>query len=282
MGTAAATGADLASGSPAELLRAYGDQGDLEARERVITAYIPLVESLARRYSCRGEPLEDLVQVGAIGLIKAVDRFDPKRGVAFAAFAAPNIVGEIRRHLRDRSDPIRVPRRYQEVSVRLRGVRRELAARLQRDPTTAELAAAAEVEERELDETLRAEHARRPVSLADAAPSLSAEDVFRRSEDRLSVSRSMRSLHRHERHALRYRYYADMSQEEIAGRLGISQSQASRLIASALAKLRVELEEKSNVSPARALHSGHGDSRRRRGGPARGRSVKAPPAIVEL
>ena len=280
METVAETGQARARGSSAELLRAYRERGDLAARERVIEAYVPLVESLARRYSRGREPLEDLVQVGAIGLIKAVDRFDPRRGTPFAAFAAPNILGEIRRHLRDKCEPIRVPRRYQEGSVRLRSVQRQLAARLHRNPTTAELAAAAEVEASELDETLRAEHARSPVSLADAAPSLTVEDVFQPSEDRLSVARSMRSLHRRERHALRCRYYADMSQDEIAGSLGISQSQTSRLIASGLTKLRVELEGKPRLASPRAIDSGHGDSRRRRGDPARGRCVKAPPAIL--
>src|SRR6266550_7185020 len=98
---------------------------DVESRERLIEQQLPLVESLARRYAHRGERLEDLVQVGTIGLIKAVDRYEPTRGVEFAAFAVPNILGEIKRHLRDRCDPIRVPRRYQEISAQMRSVRRQ-------------------------------------------------------------------------------------------------------------------------------------------------------------
>src|SRR6266550_2054219 len=120
---------------------------DIEARERLIEQQLPLVESLARRYAHRGERLEDLVQVGTIGLIKAVDRYEPTRGVEFAAFAVPNILGEIKRHLRDRCDPIRVPRRYQETCARMRSTRRQLTASLQRNPTTAEHAEAADLDE---------------------------------------------------------------------------------------------------------------------------------------
>ena len=271
MTIAAAAGRSLSRGSAAELLRAYRERDDLAARERVIEAYLPLVESLARRFVHRGERLEDLVQVGSIGLIKAVDRFDPARGVELATFAAPNILGEIRRHLRDRSGTIRVPRRYQEVSARLRSAQRQLTDRLQRTPTASELAAAAELNERELAEVLRAEQARTPLSLADAAPAVSAEDVFHASENRLLVSRSMRCLPQRERQALRYRYFADLSQDEIAGRLGLSQTQASRLIASALAKLRANLDEKSDPGSRRELNSRHGDSRRRRGSVVRAR-----------
>ena len=108
---------------------------DIESRERLIEQQLPLVESLARRYAHRGEPMEDLVQVGTIGLINAVDRYEPERGVALSAFAVPNILGEIKRHLRDRCGPIRVPRRYQETSARMRSTRWQLAARLQRNPT---------------------------------------------------------------------------------------------------------------------------------------------------
>ena len=149
--------------------------GDLEARTRLIERQLPLVESLARRYTHRGERLEDLVQVGTIGLIKAVDRYEPARGVEFTAFAVPNILGEIKRHLRDRCGPIRVPRRYQEINARMRSTRRQLAAHLQRNPTPAELAAAANLDDGELAEAMRAEQARVPLSLTDAAPTVSAD-----------------------------------------------------------------------------------------------------------
>jgi RNA polymerase sigma-B factor len=248
----------------AMLHRAYRN-GDLAARERLIEAYLPLARSLAQRFANCGERVEDLVQVGSIGLIKAVDRFDPERGVDLAAFAAPNILGEIKRHLRDKTAPIRVPRRHQEVSSRLLYTRRQLAARLQRNPTSCELAAAAELDDGELDDALRVEQARTPMSLTEAAPAVSADEVFDASEDRVTLWRSMRTLHRRERQAVRCRYFADMSQDEIAERLGISQTQTSRVLASGLAKLRADLEGKGGSSASRAVHSWHGDIRRRPG-----------------
>lgn len=242
---------------------------DLASRQRLIEQQLPLVESLARRYAHRGEQLEDLVQVGTIGLIKAVDRYEPARGVALTAFAVPNILGEIKRHLRDRAGPIRVPRRYQESSARMRRARRELAEHLQRNPTAAEVAAAANLSESELAEATRAEQARSPLSLTEAGRAVSADETLDASEDRLLVSCGLRSLHRREQLALRYRYFGDLSQEEIAARLGISQTQTSRLIVSGLAKLRDDFEGKSRCAGRqKALHSWHGDSASRRGSAA--------------
>ena len=249
---------------------------DLEARERLIEQQLPLVASLARRYTHRGESLEDLVQVGTIGLIKAVDRYEPTRGVEFTAFAVPNIIGEIKRHLRDRCGPIRVPRRYQEISARMRSTRRQLAAHLQRNPTTAELANAANLDEGELAEAMRAEQARVPLSLTDTSPAVSADEMFDASEDRLLISGGLRALHRHERQALRLRYFEDLSQDEIAGRLGISQTQASRLIASGLAKLRADFEGRSRCAARpQHLNSWYGDSASRRGSAAAGNRDEA-------
>jgi RNA polymerase sigma-B factor len=253
------------------MIATCASERDLERRQRLIEQQLPLVRSLARRYAHRGEQLEDLVQVGTIGLIKAVDRYEPTRGVEFIAFAVPNILGEIKRHLRDRCSPIRVPRRDQEISARMRSTRRQLTAHLQRNPTTAELAAAANLDEDELEEAMRAEQARAPLPLTDAAPALGAEEIFDASEDRLLIARGLRSLHRHERQALRCRYYEDLSQDEIAARLGISQTQASRLIASGLAKLRDNFEGKSRCAARqKALHSWHGDPASRRGSAAAG------------
>jgi RNA polymerase sigma-B factor len=249
----------------AGLHRAYRTEGDLAARERLIEAYLPLVQALAHRFAHRGEHVEDLVQVGSIGLIKAVDRFEPARGVDLAAFAVPNIVGEIKRHLRDRSGLIRVPRRQQEANMRLGQTRRRLTRRLQRAPSRLEVAAAADLNDRELADASRAELAHSPLALAEESPAVTADDVFQASEARLAVSSGLRTLHRSERQALRCRYFGDMSQTEIADRLGISQTQASRLLASGLAKLRTNLDGNSDSPPSRKLHSGHGDSRRRHG-----------------
>jgi len=255
----------LSRAEAAGLHRAYRAEGDLAARERLIEAYLPLVHALAHRFAHRGEHVEDLVQVGSIGLIKAVDRFEPSRGVDVAAFAVPNIVGEIKRHLRDRSGLIRVPRRQQEANMRLGQARRRLTHRLQRAPSRLELAAAAELNDRELADASRAEQARSPWTLAEESPAVAADEVFQASEDRVAVSSGLRTLHRSERQALRCRYFDDMSQTEIADRLGISQTQASRLLASGLAKLRTNLGGNSDSLPSRELHSGHGDSRRRHG-----------------
>jgi RNA polymerase sigma-B factor len=235
------------------------------ARARQIEAYLPLVRSLARQFVFRGERLDDLVQVGAIGLIKAVDRFDPARGVDLAAYATPTILGEIKRHLRDRAALIQVPRREQETSARVRARRRELTGQLQRPPTSSELAAAAELDDSALAAALLAEEAAAPVSLADAAPALRDDESLHASDDRIAVSSCLRRLHHSERRALHYRYFGDMSQSEVAARLGVSQTQASRLLASGLAKIRADLEAGGDFSRSRQLNSWHGDCGRRPG-----------------
>ena len=255
----------LTRAQAAELQRAYHLRRDLDARGRLIEAYLPLVQSLAQRFVHQGERFEDLVQVGSIGLIKAVDRFEPDRGIDFATFAVPNIVGEIKRHLRDRTGVIRVPRRQQQARARVRAAHRRLSAELQRTPTTSELESAADVEDSDVVDAARAECARAPLALVDEAPTLSADDMFRATEDRVTVSTCLRRLRRQERQALGERFYADLSQTEIASRLGLSQTQTSRLIAAGLAKLRKDLEPGAHFSASRELNSGHGDSRRRHG-----------------
>lgn len=254
----------LTRAETAALQRAYRDDGDLAARRQLIEAYLPLARSLAKRFAHRGEQVEDLVQVGSIGLIKAVDRFEPARG-DLAAFAVPTIVGEIRRHLRDKGTLIRVPRRQQEATVRLGRARRQLTRRLQRAPTQLELVAAGEVSTNDLAEAARVRDARSPLALVDDAQALTADDVFHASEDRVAVIAGMRALHRRERQALRCRYFEDMSQTEVAAALGISQTHASRLLASGLAKLRTNLSGNTDSSLSGELDSGHGDSRRRPG-----------------
>jgi RNA polymerase sigma-B factor len=252
-------------------LACHGHDG--AARERLIEKYIPLVRTIARRYAYTREPYEDLVQVGSIGLIKAVDRYEPERGVDLAAFAVPNIVGEIRRYLRDVSGPVRLPRRHQEICARIGVARRHLSARLQRAPTSSELARAADLNEHELAEALQAEEVRAPVSLSEASELASADEGLNESEDRLFVASSLRLLQRRERQALRFRYYDDLSQDEIARRLGLSQTHTSRVLASGLAKLRADFEGKSRCAgSSKPLHSGHGDSRCRRGSATRGAS----------
>jgi RNA polymerase sigma-B factor len=257
---------DLSRAQLSDLQHAYHDEGDLDARERLIEAYLPLVRALARPLRDRGEALEDLVQVGSIGLIKAIDRFDPDRGVDLATFAVPNILGEMRRHLRDRSALIRIPRRNQAASARLRYAQRRLIERLQRMPTPRELAAAAELDESEIAEARCADGARSPLRLSDDLEEpLGADEAFRPSEDRVALANGLRRLHWREREVVRCRYFADLSQLEIASRLGISQTQTSRLLASGLAKLRADLDANPDFSDSSRLNSWHGDSRRRHG-----------------
>ena len=137
-----------------ELLRAYHERGDASARDRLVEANLPLARAIARRYAGRGEPLEDLVQVASIGLIKAIDRFDLERGVFFRTYAVPTIVGEIKRHFRDRAWAVHVPRRLKELNQMLSSLIQDLSAQLERSPTVAELAQAAGVEEEEVVEAL--------------------------------------------------------------------------------------------------------------------------------
>src|SRR5436190_16356797 len=135
------------AGGDRSLLLRYHREGDLSAREQLIERYMSLVRSLARRYSYRGEQLDDLIQIGAIGLIKAIDRFDVNRGVELTTYATPNIIGEIKRHFRDRGWSVRVPRGLQELNVQLSRPVEELTVQLGRSPTIPELAKAAGVEE---------------------------------------------------------------------------------------------------------------------------------------
>src|SRR5438309_9454638 len=148
------------------LLRRYHEQGDLQAREQLIEQYMSLVRSLARRYSYRGEQLDDLVQIGAIGLIKAIDRFDLQRGVELTTYATPNIIGEIKRHFRDRGWSVRVPRGLQELNVQLSRLLEQLTVQFSRSPTITELAEAAGVDEEEVLEALESGRADTSLSLS--------------------------------------------------------------------------------------------------------------------
>lgn len=214
-------------------------------RDQLIEEHMHLVESIARRYANRGEGVEDLVQVGAIGLIKAVDRFDARRGVEFRAYAIPTIVGEIKRHLRDRASTIRVPRREQEARRSLRSARKQLGTRLARTPTWSELVTSSAIREDELARGVIAERATRPLSLSTSSDGEPAVDEtgFAAGEDRALVWAGLRTLDGRERRAVSLCYFAGLSQREIAASLGISQSAASRTIARALQKMRSALAE---------------------------------------
>jgi RNA polymerase sigma-B factor len=202
------------------------------------------VHSLARRYAGRGEALDDLVQVGAVGLLKASNRFDESRGVAFAAFATPAIEGEIRRHLRDRSSTLRIPRELQRTSGELRRQGSELAAALGRSPTVGELATALDANEHDVERAITAERAREALPLSPDSDSVElpdGSDQQRGSEDRLLLTASVRALDEPARTIVFLRFHADMTERQIARELGISQAHVSRLLSSALSQLRAEL-----------------------------------------
>src|SRR6187401_1653757 len=148
------------------LLRRYHEQGDLAAREQLIEQYLSLVRSLARRYAYRGEQLDDLVQIGCIGLIKAIDRFDIDRGVELTTYATPNIIGEIKRHFRDKGWAVRVPRGLQELNVQLSKLVEQLTVQLARSPTVTELAKASDSTEEEVLEALESGRAYSTLSLS--------------------------------------------------------------------------------------------------------------------
>jgi RNA polymerase sigma-B factor len=236
-----------------ELLLAFHRDGDEAARERALVELMPLVRALAGRYSGRGEPLEDLVQVGSIGLIKAVDRFDVDRGVDFSSYAVPTIVGEIRRHFRDKAWAMHVPRRLKELSLRLSRILDELSKELGRSPTVSELAEAAGVEEEDVVDALDSSNAYSTRSL-EAPLENEGEDIL---GDRLGVEEAgyadveesslvaagLEALDERERRIVELRFFDEMTQSQIAAEIGISQMHVSRLLRRALATMRGRIDE---------------------------------------
>jgi RNA polymerase sigma-B factor len=248
-----------------ELLRRYHEEGDLQAREQLIEQYMSLVRSLARRYSYRGEQLDDLVQIGAIGLIKAIDRFDLERGVELTTYATPNIIGEIKRHFRDKGWSVRVPRGLQELNVQLSRLIEQLTVQLERSPTIAELAKASDSTEEEVLEALESGRAYSTLSLStgggggdgdddlDPLESIGEEEhEYEVSEDRAVLEPGFRALDDRERRILHLRFFEGLTQSQIAQQVGISQMHVSRLIRRSLEKIRAEIVEEEGAEPRRA------------------------------
>ena len=250
-----------------ELLRRYHEEGDLAAREQLIEQYMSLVRSLARRYSYRGEQLEDLVQIGAIGLIKAIDRFDLSRGVELTTYATPNIIGEIKRHFRDKGWSVRVPRGLQELNVQLSRLMEQLTVQLGRSPTIAELAKASGSQEEDVLEALESGRAYSSLSLSsgggggdgdedlDPLESIGTEEhQYEVSEDRAVLAPGFRALDERERKILQLRFFDGLTQSQIAQQVGISQMHVSRLIRRSLEKIRAEIAADEEVgSPQQSL-----------------------------
>jgi RNA polymerase sigma-B factor len=224
----------------------YARTRDPVLRDELVSAYLGLAEYLARRFANRGEPLDDLVQVASLGLLKALDRFDPERGVEFSTYATHTIVGELKRHFRDKGWSIRAPRRMQELYLRLGKVVASMGQELGRSPTIAELAMEVKVSEEEVLEALEAGQAYRTASLDVAteegeslATRLGEEDPsLEDAERRATLSPLLAQLLPRERLILQLRFFDGLTQSEIANRLQISQMHVSRLLARSLAQLR--------------------------------------------
>lgn len=222
-----------------------------ELRNQLVRMHLPLVEHLARRFRNRGEPLDDLTQVATIGLIKSVDRFDPERGVEFSTYATPTVVGEIKRHFRDKGWAVRVPRRLQELRLALTSATAELSQQHGRSPTVHELAERLGISEEEVLEGLESANAYSTLSLDvpdtdDESPAvadtLGAEDeALEGVEYRESLKPLLEDLPPREKRILLLRFFGNMTQSQIAQEVGISQMHVSRLLARTLAQLREKL-----------------------------------------
>jgi RNA polymerase sigma-B factor len=234
-----------------ELLKLYHERGDASAREELVNRHLPLVKSLARRYAGRGEALEDIEQVGAIGLIKAIDRYELSREVALTTYATPNVVGEIKRHFRDKGWAIRVPRALQELNGKMGPTIEGLTSRLGRSPSIAEIAAEFETSPEQVLEAMEAGSAYAPVSLSagptsegelDPLETIGSEDEeFERTDDRASLEPALAALPEREQEILRMRFEDGLTQTQIAEQVGISQMHVSRLIRRSLERMRKQL-----------------------------------------
>lgn len=249
------------------LLRRFAETRDPRLREDLVERFMPLARSLAMRYRGGGESVEDLVQVACLGLLKAIDRFDPERASDFVAFAAPTILGELRHHFRDRSWSVRLPRSLQERSMRIAEVSEEIRGREHRSATVGEVAKLCNLEESEVVEAMQADRARRTASLDvpstrgedDSAPMVETigteEPGYERAESDLASKAA--ELRPKERQALHLRFHEGLTQREIGDQIGVSQMQVSRLLRSALGKLLVavrggEESDSSSVTEAPA------------------------------
>ncbi|MBD0738006.1 RNA polymerase sigma factor SigF [Streptomyces sp. CBMA29] len=228
-----------------------GSDERAELRNQLVRMHLPLVEHLARRFRNRGEPLDDLTQVATIGLIKSVDRFDVDRGVEFSTYATPTVVGEIKRHFRDKGWAVRVPRRLQELRLALTTATGELSQRHGRAPTVHELAEHLKISEEEVLEGLESANAYSTLSLDvpdtdDESPAVadtlgSEDEALEGVEYRESLKPLLEQLPPREKTILLLRFFGNMTQSQIAQEVGISQMHVSRLLARTLAQLRDKL-----------------------------------------
>jgi RNA polymerase sigma-B factor len=240
----------LALESDEELLARYSRAPDPTAREELVIRLLPLAQSLARRYEGRGERLEDLEQVAQLGLLKAIDGFDERRGNSFRSYAEPTILGEIRRHFRDKRWAMRVPRDLKEALPKIRAAVDQLSTELGREPGTGEVAEATNLDEEEVLEALEAADTSRPTSLdapvvaGDEGAAPMAEQVglvdenLEQAEWGVMLSERLEELDERQREVLHLRFVMDLTQREIGERIGVSQMQVSRILRATLECLR--------------------------------------------
>ncbi len=240
--------------SERELWAQFAHDRDPAVREELVHRYLPFARSLALRYRGASESFDDLLQVASLGLVNAVDRFDPDRGTPFAAFASPTILGELKRHFRDRVWTVRVPRGLHDRMAEVDKAVNELTVELQRSPSVGEIAARMEVDTTEVLEVLEANHNRRPLSLdrpvggeedeSPAAEWVGEEDEgFELVEDKLALEKVLPHLDARERLVLQLRFVDDLTQSQIAERIGHSQMHVSRILRRTLERIREEIGE---------------------------------------
>lgn len=237
-----------------ELFRRFKEEGDMDAREKLVMSHLNLVRFIANKFKNRGEPIDDLIQVGYLGLLKAIDRFDPSRGLEFTTFATPTIMGEIKRHFRDKGWSVRVPRRLQELSAKVNQATDALTSQLQRSPTIAEIADYLDATVDEVLEAMESSSAYSSVSLEapsgaddDDTPSVidryATEDSdLAFTDDRIIIEEALASFSPRERDVIEMRFLKGMTQIEIAEKLGISQVQVSRLLRRTLKKIQDKID----------------------------------------
>ncbi|MBY4798099.1 SigB/SigF/SigG family RNA polymerase sigma factor [Collinsella sp. AGMB00827] len=243
-----------------ELFRRFKEHDDLEAREQLVLSHLNLVRFLANKFKNRGEPLDDLMQVGYLGLLKAIDRFDISRGLEFTTFATPTILGEIKRHFRDKGWSVRVPRRLQELSAKVNQTTDILTAELQRSPTVEEIADYLDSSVDEVLEAMESSSAYSSVPLEgagfsdfDDAPSVidryaTEDEALNLTDDRLVIEEALADFSPREREVIELRFVKGMTQIEIAKLLGISQVQVSRLLRRTLKKVQEKIDPEGLMS----------------------------------
>lgn len=244
-----------------KLFEEYQESRDPKLREQLILAHMNLVRYLARKFGNRGEPLEDLIQVGTIGLINAIDRFDATRGIRFATYATPTILGEIRRHFRDRGWAVKVPRRLQELSLAVNKAVDQLTQELDRAPTIADIAKKLEVSDEEAMEAMSLGELYELPSLdrdmgggGDDSHAVLADYIgepdreIERFDRHTRLAEALKALGTRERQIIEMRFFDNLSQTEVARRLSISQMHVSRLQHRALKRLRELVREQDNIA----------------------------------